>query len=421
RQQLGSIADGILSHNRAIIIPQDDSVLRLSPVHRQTLLLRRSRGLAPNFFLPPTEGRKPAPEMPPRLALGGDLKSAFAWQLRGNTYISQYLGELGSFETQETFEHTLRHLLNLFRDRPEGVVVDKHPHYFSTQLGRRLALEWQVPVFSVQHHRAHFAAVLAEHGFAPGLETPDQPVLGVVWDGTGYGDDGQVWGGEFFLWNADGISRTGHFEPFDFFLGDKMPREPRLSALSLAHLAGQGPAGLQKKFDSREWDLYQKILGQGGLLHTTSVGRLFDGVAALLGLIDRSSYEGQAALLLEQAAGRFFRKNGLRALEPYPLEAPHSTLAPTGALVRAVLQDREAGVPVEKVAARFHRTLIDIVRLQARQNACTTLAFSGGVWQNALLVDLAIEHLQPEFRLLFHRQLSPNDESIALGQLHLSG
>ncbi len=419
RQELLNIADGVLAHNRTIAIPQDDSVLRFSPVHRQKIVLRRSRGYVPTFlFSKKTTQYLNIPISQSKLALGATMKSAFAWQHRGNLYLSQYLGELGSFDTQQAFEHCLQHFQELLREKPAQLIVDKHPDYFSTQLGKRLGREWNIPVLEVQHHESHFAAVLAENGYFKTEKKLEQPVLGVIWDGTGYGNDGQVWGGEFFRFDGADIARAGHFEPFDFLLGDKMPREPRISALSLARLAGISPAQLPAQFAPQEWDLYQKMLTRGGLLlHTTSVGRLFDGVAALLGLISVSSYEGQAAMLLEQAAARFFQKNGLHSATAFALETPHPTLAPTGALVRKIVEDRHSNADAARVAARFHRTLIELIRHQARQHNCAILAFSGGVWQNGLLVDLAIEHLQPEFELLFHRQVSPNDEGVALGQL----
>ena len=426
RQELLGIADGILSHNRDIAIPQDDSVLRFSPVHQQKIILRRSRGYAPTFLfdfpknirLKPNAEKLQTPKLQTsKLAMGALMKSTFAWQHSGNLYLSQYLGELGSFDTQETFEHTLRHFLDLFRGRPEQIVVDMHPDYFSSHLGKLMAREWSIPAVEVQHHEAHFAAVLAENGYFAAEKNLEQLILGVIWDGTGYGDDGQVWGGEFFRFDGQGIARVSHFEPFDFLLGDKMPREPRISALSLARLAQVQPPLLEEKFTQQEWALYQKMLSKGGLLHTSSVGRLFDGVACLLGLCSISSYEGQAAMLLEQSAASYFQKNGLAALAPYSLGAPETGLAPTGALVRQVVEDLAAGTQKEKVAARFHRSLIEIIRQQARQQECSILAFSGGVWQNALLVDLAIEHLHGEFELLFHRQISPNDECVAFGQL----
>ncbi|MCB9333996.1 MAG: carbamoyltransferase HypF [Lewinellaceae bacterium] len=352
QKELLGIADGVLAHNRAIAIPQDDSVLRFSPAHRrQAIILRRSRGYAPTFLFAKKTPQYQYPNIPisqSKLALGATMKSAFAWQHRGNLYLSQYLGELGSFDTQQAFEYCLDHFQGLLREKPAQLIVDKHPDYFSTQLGKRLGHEWGIPVLEVQHHEAHFAAVLAENGYFKTGKKLEKQVLGVIWDGTGYGNDGQVWGGEFFRFDGTDIARAAHFEPFDFLLGDKMPREPRISALSLARLAGILSAQLTAQFSPQEWDLYQKMLSRSGLLHTTSVGRLFDGVVALLGLLSVSTYEGQAAMLLEQAAMRFFQKNGLHSATAYTLETPHPTLAPTGALVQHVVDDWNSNADTER-------------------------------------------------------------------------
>ena len=431
QQELSGIADALLINNRDIAIPQDDSVLRLSPAHGQKVVLRRSRGYAPTFLFDAATDpafnkiRHRNPQSAIRnpqftLALGATLKSTFTWHSRGNIYVSQYLGDLESFDTQQAFEHTMQHFLGLFRQRPAALIVDKHPDYFSTRLGKRLAAEWQIPAREVQHHKAHFAAVLAENGYFSHSKLPETPVLGIIWDGTGYGDDGQVWGGEFFVYNRQTIERVAYFEPFDFILGDKMPREPRISALSLAHtLEGATPL-LEQKFSSQEWTLYQKMLVRSAPLQTTSVGRLFDGVASLLGLADRVSYEGEAAMLLEQMAMRYFRENGLKPFIISENELPDTPLPHTKTIVQQVIEAIKQGTSLQKTAALFHATLIEIIRRQARRHGCRTLAFSGGVWQNALLVDLALEWLRPEFELLFHRQLSPNDEGVSFGQVFLS-
>jgi hydrogenase maturation protein HypF len=408
---LSAIADVFLLHNREIAIPQDDSVVRLSAKHAQRIVVRRSRGLAPSA--PALKGM--GATAGGTLALGASMKSTFAWQHRSNTYLSQYLGDLESFDTQQNFEFTLRHFLTLFRERPGSILVDKHPEYFSTQLGYRLAEEWAVPVVAVQHHRAHFAAVLAENGL---LETAE-PVLGVIWDGTGYGDDGQIWGGEFFRRQDGQIDRVGHLAYFDLLAGDKMPREPRLSALSLAGKWGAGRDILENKFSPAEWSLYRRMLDKGGGLQCSSMGRVFDGVAALLGLADNVSYEGEAAMLLETVAFRYFRQNGLKSI---PLEKEitwESEAFPVGELVSQVHGCFLKTQSVEYAAAFFHAQLIALIGAAARRYQCRKVACSGGVWQNALLVDLALEGLRPEFELFFHREISPNDEGVSYGQLAL--
>ncbi|MCU0348531.1 MAG: hypothetical protein MUC59_16460, partial [Saprospiraceae bacterium] len=187
---------------------------------------------------------------------------------------------------------------------------DAHPDYFSTQLGEELAANWGAKTARIQHHEAHFAAVLAENDL---LRSPE-PVLGIIWDGTGLGSDGQIWGGEFFLKAKSGgdsksppdlsIKRVAHLDNFDFLLGDKMPREPRISALSLCKGMAEAESVLVTKFTPNEWSLYNRLLRNGSTLQTSSMGRFFDGVASLLGLGDVQSFEGEAAMRLEQAATR---------------------------------------------------------------------------------------------------------------------
>jgi hydrogenase maturation protein HypF len=340
------------------------------------------------------------------------LKSAFAWFCRGTYYISPYLGDLENYVTQQHFEHTLEHFQQLLLARPDKILVDRHPEYFSTELGRRLAEEWEIPVQSVQHHQAHFAAVLGENNL---WNTPD-PILGVIWDGTGYGDDGQSWGGEFFVFADQKMSRPAHLAYFPQLLGDKMAREPRLSALSL--LANHpAQAQLETLFSPNEWALYQKILQRYTGGYTSSMGRLFDGVAALLGLATKVTYEGEAALLLEDAARRFFQTAGLDFAYGYVCTWGDGVELVYTSLLDQLLTDRMAGVATEKIAAKFHLALVHLVQQMADRTGCRKLAFSGGVFQNALLVDLLTRHLAPHLELFFHQQLSPNDENIAYGQL----
>ncbi|AQG78925.1 carbamoyltransferase HypF [Spirosoma montaniterrae] len=408
--QLTTVADYILTHNRAIAVPQDDSVMWLTPVFRQPVMLRRSRGYAPTYIpaLPEGSGAN-------TLALGASLKSTFAWQLRGNTYVSQYLGDLESFDTQEQFRQTLTHFRTLFNATPTLLLADAHEGYFSTQLARELSATWNIPLRLVQHHEAHLAAVLAEHDL---LNQP-QPVLGILWDGTGYGTDGQVWGGEFIAYKAntdEPFTRMAHFAYFDALLGDKMPREPRLSALSLVHEHPAAESLLRNRFTAVEWAFYQKLLPQNRL-KTSSVGRLFDAVASLLGLTDQVSYEGEAALLLEEHATRFVEQNGFTTLRSYLPRPWFGTNVPTQHIAAGVLADRLANVPVGQIAATFHYTLVEVVAAVARQTGHTRLAFSGGVFQNALLVDWLRHRFGHTHTLFFHRQLSPGDECIALGQL----
>ncbi|MCO6487590.1 MAG: carbamoyltransferase HypF [Phaeodactylibacter sp.] len=405
---LSSIADYLLLNNRDIATPQDDSVIRRSPWYGTPIYLRRSRGYAPTL-LPPVH---PLAEKAV-LATGAELKSTFTLFHAGNYYASQYLGALGTLETQERFRKTARHLLSLFDARPGAVLTDKHPGYFSTQLGRELAQQWQVPVFAYQHHMAHFAALLGEHG----LLHAEEPILGIIWDGLGLGDDGQIWGGEFFLYDNYAFRRHAQFDYFDYSLGDKIAREPRLSALMACRGLEAAESWLRPKFSATEWKVYRTLRDRAPSIHTSSAGRLFDAAASFLTGRDVCSFEGEAAMLLEQMAHRYCRKHGLKMENHYECVGEGSGNISTSRLMAGILDDLDRGEEREAIAARFHHSLIKAIETVAGRAGADSLAFSGGVFQNALLVDMARLQLGGRYALYFHRNLSPNDESVSFGQL----
>ncbi|MFN5170408.1 MAG: carbamoyltransferase HypF [Cyclobacteriaceae bacterium] len=395
-ENLSHVADFFLCHNREIVVPQDDSVVQFTGYHKQRIVLRRSRGMAPTLLghgLPVEENR---------LAMGADLKSSFAWYVNGNLYASQYLGDLENYETQESYRHTLRHITGLLKATPQEILVDEHPGYFSAQEGDLQAAKFGVPVIPVQHHLAHFSAVLAENN----LQESSERILGVIWDGTGLGTDKQIWGGEFFRYEDGEFQRVNHLAYFPHLLGDKFSREPRLAALAVAAEFPDAAALLRSKFTSAEWALYNKVLNRQNGPRTSSIGRLFDGVASLLGFCDRSTYEGEAALFLETAA-RNARGPRLHPMHDLTREG----------IVKYLVRHRLNGESRNELAYQFHLALVNWIRQVGRQERAKTLAFSGGVFQNGLLVDLIITHLEDEFKLAFHRQLSPNDECIGFGQL----
>ena len=412
--ELNTIADYLLTHDRAIAMPQDDSVVRFSARHRQRIVIRRGRGLSPNYT-----GTLPSGTGGQKLAFGASLKGSFALQTGDRTYVSQYLGDVESYETQLNYQTVLAGMLKACMPGiPEPVttldllLADAHDGYAATQMALETGRLHSIPVRKIQHHEAHFAAVLAENDL---LAAPE-PVLGVVWDGTGLGTDGHIWGGEFFVRSAvqdteQFCRRVGHFPYFEALLGDKMPREPRLSALSLVHAFSSGeslPEGLCGLFSAPELVLYRKLLPQNRP-KTRSIGRRFDGEAALLDLAHSNSYEGEAALLLEEAAGEYIAAHG------------HDTLASFGpdpaCWIGVLLAERASAGPIPYLAARFHVSLVEWIRLVARKTDCQSLAFSGGVFQNSVLVDLLIDRLRADYSLYFHQQLSPNDECISMGQL----
>lgn len=404
-EKLFGIADAVLFHNREIHFPQDDSVMRLTSTYGQKIILRRSRGLAPTFW----NHTKVRTEKP-ILALGADLKSTFALWDECNVNVSQYLGSLESYDSQERFGEVLDNFLVMTAIKPKHVLVDMHPQYFSRQLVGRFD---SVSITEVPHHEAHFAALLWEHG---ALHS-DEPILGVIWDGLGYGTDGALWGSEFFVYKSGEFDRIFPFDYFDYLLGDKMSKEPRIAALALIYHSGKSPESIKGKFTDKEWGLYNKMLERANHAQTSSMGRVFDGLASILDLADFNSYEGEAAMLVEKIAQSFFDTNSPESVESYELDEMKYTGFSFAPVIRQVLEDKRKGLSAELIAAKFHITLVRLVLETLQRSGCSKVGFSGGVFQNALLVELLQAHLSKDYQLMFHEQLSPNDENISLGQM----
>ncbi len=400
--ELKGIADLFLVYDRDILIPQDDSVITISPRHEQKIILRRSRGLAPNYFAAPMR------PLVPTLAMGGELKSSFAIADDKRCYISQYLGDQSSYEAQQSFDHTLKHLTDILSFTPEKILVDSHPAYFVSDVGRDLAQKKNLPLTEIQHHKAHFAAVLAENNLMHGNDA----VFGVVWDGTGYGDDGNIWGGEFFEYCDDTIHRIAHLRYFPLIAGDKIAREPRLSALALGR---KNPAALQllrSKFTNDEWNFFHSVLHQNNSVQTSSMGRLLDGIAALLGVADSNSFEGEAAMRLEALAATYSENS----TDAYSFTC-RDNIIDWQHMITEIVDDIARQKDKKFIAYKVHYSLAKLVENVASQRNVRKIAFSGGVFQNTLLVDLLIDLLHEDYGLFFHQQLSPNDECISFGQL----
>jgi len=401
-EKLSGIADYIITYEREIVVPQDDSVLQLTD-KGEKIILRRSRGLAPNYFPNPFDATDEC-----ILATGGELKSAFAIQEQHQLYISQFLGNQESLASQEAFMHTSDHLFNLLQTKPSAILADKHPGYFVSQRANELSLENNIPLFSVQHHEAHFGAVLAENN----LLNTKEPVLGVIWDGAGYGDDQQVWGGEFFVFEDGEINRTVHFDYFPQLLGDKMSREPRLSALSLLKQLPAKQSVLEPYFSVTEWQYYQQLIKQPATLLTSSVGRLLDAVACILGICSINTYEGEAAMKLE-AVARSYRGE---MTDYYPLPVKNNRVELL-LLLQDMMHDMEAAIPVNQVAAKVFYSLALTVGRMSDHLGIDKITFNGGVFQNVLLTNMIDSLYAGKKQLYRHKQLSPNDECIGFGQL----
>ncbi|HEY3449173.1 MAG TPA: carbamoyltransferase HypF [Myxococcales bacterium] len=398
--RLAGIADAFLLHDRPIVRPVDDSVVRLD-AHGPTLL-RRARGYAP-LPLPFPAGA------PCILAVGAHLKNTLALTVGDQVVVSQHLGDLDSAEGAALHERTIEDLVRFFDVRPEIVACDLHPDYASTRCAERLARRWGARLERVQHHHAHVAAVMAEH---PG----DEPVLGFAWDGTGLGEDGSVWGGEALLCERGGYRRLFPLRPFLLPGGDLAAREPRRVALGLLHALGLDPRAipiLGAQFQGRELDALLQALQRGlNAPPSTSIGRLFDGVAALCGLRGKSLFEGQAAMELEFCAGEERGDEGY----PFPLDRAAGR-ADWSPLLRAVLDDVGRRTPPSLVSARLHSSLAGLAVAVARESGARRVALCGGCFQNERLGRLSHAALaEAGFEVLRATRLPPNDGAISLGQ-----
>lgn len=397
RARLKPIADAFLIHDRDVVRPVDDSVARTTA--RGVELLRRARGYAP---LPVA-----ASDGPCTLALGAHYKNSITTAARGQLHLSQHIGDLDTPGAVDRLSETVDDWLSFLEVTPERVACDLHPDYASTQLAERLALRWNVPLVRVQHHHAHVAALMAEHAL-------EGRVLGLAWDGTGLGDDDTIWGSEALEVDSAGYTRMAHLKPFPLPGGDAAAREPWRSALGLL-LASDLPLsaalhGMSHK--AREACAQAGRAARCGVNapSCSSMGRLFDGVAHLVLGIERCSFEGQAAIALECAAA------SIRGATPYPLPLDNG-LADPGPLLRALLDDRRAGVDPGMIAARFHESLtqlgVDIAQRCAREQ----VVLGGGCFQNFRLREgLSARLLDLGFQVFLAGQVPANDGGISVGQ-----
>ena len=390
------------------------------------LPLRRARGFAP---LPVPV----AAPLPPLLAVGAHLKNVVGLGLGSEVVLSQHVGDLETPEALGAFERVIADLLCLWEASPVAIAHDLHPDYLSTRWARRAAAgdetegplppaivaaarEGRLRLVGVPHHHAHLASCLAENG-------AEGPALGVTWDGTGFGTDGTVWGGEFLLGDAAAFSRVATLRPFRLPGGDAAVREPRRPALAmLLELLGEEALGRVDlvpvaSFTETERALLARMVATGAHSPvTTSAGRLFDAVAALVGLHPRAGFEGQAAMALEALADP-----GERGAYPFPLLPRPADGAPAtldwGPLLLALLDDGAKGASLPLRSARFHNALVEGIAAVARHAGSPRVALSGGCFQNRLLLERTCARLAAEgFEVLTHRLVPPNDGGLALGQ-----
>ena len=433
-EELGAIADGILGHNRPIANPVDDGLIQLAA--GAPMLLRHARGQAPSMH-----ALTPLLPHPDRLAgvvaMGGQLKGSLAIGVAGGrAWLSPHLGDLDSLAAEQRLRQVLSDALERFGLRPRSFVVDGHPAYASRRIGAELAAAAGVPLLEVQHHQAHLLACMAEHGLPP-------PAVGVAWDGAGHGGDGTLWGGECLRLEAPGgaapFTRLARLRPFPLPGGERAMREPRRAALGLLY-AGFGPAAFDgvtrllpslAAFGADERPVMARMLQQR--LHSplcSSVGRLFDAIASLLGLAQRCSFEAQAALRLEAAAraalpavpGRLSPATAGYTVAICPGGHGEPWLLDWQPLLEAVLHDLAVDRPVEAIALAFHQALAQLLPALAGQLGVKRLLLAGGCFQNRLLLELAVECLADAcIEALWPQRIPCNDGGLALGQLLAAG
>lgn len=428
RKRLKFIADAFLMHDRAIHIRCDDSVVRVkrrsmrnNPEDNKDCMIypiRRSRGFAPYPLLLPWK-------MPSILATGGELKNTFCMTKDHYAFLSHHIGDLENLETLSSFEENVSHYEKLFRIKPMYIAHDLHPDYLATRYALTRSASERIPALGIQHHHAHLVACLAENEVTQ-VQLLDQPVIGIAFDGTGYGEDGAVWGGEVFLFNYYDYKRVYHLEYVPLPGGDKAIREPWRVAIAWliqanipldTELPPVKFASKRAKLDSFAFDpisiIQQQIKYKINSPWTSSVGRLFDAVAAIAGVRQLVNYEAQAAIELETLVDP--SENGT-----YPYEIKdHSIIIKH--LIRSLVSDTLNRTSIPIIAARFHNTLALLVSEVAERIRADTdvnsIVLSGGVWQNMVLLEKTIQRLEAlKFNVFTHHQVPTNDGGLSLGQ-----
>jgi hydrogenase maturation protein HypF len=401
-ERLKNIADLFLIHDRPIARHVDDSIVR--EMAGRESVLRRARGFAPlpvllkNGIISPT------------LAVGAHLKNSVATSIGRQTFVSQHIGDLENAPAFRAFENVIESFERLYEIKPETIACDAHPDYLSTHFAQNSAL----PVVSVQHHYAHVLSCMAENDLTA-------PVLGVAWDGTGYGSDGTIWGGEFLCVTEKDFERAAHFRTFRLLGGDKAAKEPRRVALGILYeIFGDQVFAMNdlppvRAFTNSELSVMRKMLESNlNSPVTSSAGRLFDGVSSIIGLRQIIRFEGQAAMELE------FLIDDHETNERYNFEIIKSVSSPLivnwELIIKEIIADRKANTSRAKISAKFHNTLVETIVAVAHLSG-KSVALSGGCFQNKYLLERAARRLGEEnFKVYWHQRVPTNDGGIALGQ-----
>jgi hydrogenase maturation protein HypF len=419
RQRLSSLADAFLMHDRGINTRCDDSVIRVVNVpegikdgtneektKQADFFLRRSRGYAPDPIKLPYNVTQ-------LLATGSDLKNTFCLSRENYAFLSHHIGDMENYDTLQSFENGIEYFENLFRVQPKAIACDLHPDFMSSRYALRRSREEQLLLYRVQHHHAHIAACMAENGL-----DGSHPVIGLAFDGTGYGEDSAIWGGEFLIGGYVNYQRLFHFNYFPLPGGDAAIKRPSRTALALLWSLGiewdnrlppMRGLGLNQRHD-----LLTQLERGINTVPTSSLGRLFDAAAALVGIRQSVNYEAQAAIEFEALVDPSEKGS-------YRFEMGQDVIL-VGGVIRNLLEDFRSDVPIPVISARFHNGLAVIV-LEActelrSQTGIRDVALSGGVWQNKVLLERVIAMLhQNGFCIYIHHQVPTNDGGVSLGQI----
>ncbi|MBG0783871.1 MAG: carbamoyltransferase HypF [Anaerolineaceae bacterium] len=403
REKLSGIVDAFLMHDRPIHMRVDDSVFMM--VNEAPYPIRRARGYAPNPI-------RLDFDLPQILATGPQMKNTFCLTRDRYAFLSHYIGEMENWETYQDFQEAIRHYEGLFRLRPELLACDLHPDYLASQYARAKAADEGLPLYEIQHHHAHLAAGMVENGVAP-----ETRVAGLIFDGTGYGLDGTIWGGEVLVGNCDSFERHYHLKTVPLPGGEAAIRKPARMALSTLWAYGfpwdESLPPVQAFSEVEKQALITQLEKGLNTPQTSSMGRLFDAIAALIGVRQAISYEAQAAIELEGLVE--LTESGYY---PFVIKAPEINLQP---MLAALLKDLQGGVSQSVMAARFHNTIARLALALAQQiqkaDHIDRFVLSGGVWQNQVLLGKTLALFQQNnLTALIHRQTPPNDGCVAFGQ-----
>jgi hydrogenase maturation protein HypF len=407
RERLRGFADVFLVHDRPIVRPVDDSVLRV--VMDREMMLRRARGYAP---LPINLKN----ELPAVLAVGAHLKNSVAVSIGRDIFVSQHIGDLETSEASSAFRRVTADLQQLYDFKPQTVACDLHQDYLSTKYAHAMGL----PLSAVQHHYAHVLACMAENEL-------EGPALGVSWDGTGLGTDGTIWGGEFLLVDDPNqateapFARFGHLRSFRLPGGETAIKQPRRAALGLlweifgdSFFERADMAAVRRQFSETELKMIRQMLAHGvNAPSTTSAGRLFDAAASILGLRQRAHFEGQGAMELE-----FAIEPGVEATYFFDLTEGPAIMVDWKPMILQMIDELQHGEPVGRIAGAFHNTLAEAVVTVAREAGTEQVVLTGGCFQNKYLLERTVRRLREEnFQPAWHQRIPPNDGGIALGQI----